>query len=66
MHASTIEADRPDGLDEFFFKGPEMLGRRSVMLAALATLVMLTIGTAARQSQPSAAPEIVWQFSAGG
>jgi len=40
-----------------------MLGRGCVVPA---TLVMLTTGTAARQAERSAAPEIVWQFQAGG
>jgi hypothetical protein len=43
-----------------------MLGCRCVMPAALGTLLMLTTGTAARQAERSAAPEIVWQFNAGG
>lgn len=43
-----------------------MLGRRSVMPAALGMLVVLTTGTGARQAERSAAPEIVWQFKAGG
>jgi len=43
-----------------------MLGRGCVVPATLGTLVMLTTGTAARQAERSAAPEIVWQFQAGG
>jgi hypothetical protein len=43
-----------------------MRAPRSVMPVALVTFLMVAIGTTARQAGQPAAPEILWQFEAGG